>query len=234
MTVNFQIVVNTPSCNCAEQTWDSGSSSSHTVASVISSASATQITIAAPTRTSGWNSLTPALRACGSCADTGEFTTVTLSDDTALPAWMTWSSGSGTHNILNVKPVDGAVMASNPWNIKAVYTPTYGVAAVTYNILAITVTCEVTAVTTSSAPGNAAYTLFDPSQVIDLTGVTYTQAPVCGYTFSVTATYATSPSASYVTSGSVVVPSVEIYSADSATAGTVTVTMTSTVTFASG
>jgi hypothetical protein len=78
---------------------------------------------------------------------------VTMADDTALPTWITWNSASpGTG--LSIKPVDGAVKASNPWNIKVVYTPDAGSNTPTYTAVSITVTCEITSFTVASTPAN--------------------------------------------------------------------------------
>jgi hypothetical protein len=67
-----------------------------------------------------------------------------------------------------------------------------------------------------------------------LTGVTYTQVPVCGYTFTSSYSQATSPSSSFVTLGTVLQPSVEIYSDAGANAGTVTVTFSNAITVDAG
>lgn len=74
--------------------------------------SAEVITVANPSRATGWDDTAPAIRACSStCDDTGYFTAVTLADGTALPGWITWTDSTATHNKINVKPVDGAVMS---------------------------------------------------------------------------------------------------------------------------
>jgi hypothetical protein len=64
------------------------------------------------------------------------------------------------------------------------WTPQYG-SAFTYTGLTFAVGCQITSFAVAGAPGsNPTYTIFNQKKVISLTGVTYTQAPACGYTFA--------------------------------------------------
>jgi hypothetical protein len=152
-----------------------------------------------------------------------------MSDDTSLPGWISWTSG-GSHLSLSVNPADGSVKASNPWVIKVVYTPTNGSSNPTYNAVSITIECEVASFAVSGTPGTQAYTVFDAQTIFDLSAMVYTQSPACGYTFTSVYTYTTSPASSFVTAGTVLIPSVAIYSAAGADAGTVTVTVNNAIT----
>ena len=155
---------------------------------------------------------------------------MTMADDSALPSWITHSGG-----VLTVAPTSGSVMTSNPYSIKVVYTPTYGSNTPTYTAVDITVTCEVTSLSISNTPSDQAYTIFDKTSFIDLSGVTYTQSPSCDYTFSVSYTLATTDSVSYITTGGISsFPTVDVYSQSGSDAGTQTVTMSPTVNFGSG
>jgi hypothetical protein len=201
ISVNFDIVVGTPTCNCNEQPWDNGSLATTTANVAISST----YTITAPSPNAGAYSATPAMRACAAnaCATTGTFTTVTMADDSALPAWITHSAG-----VLTILAPDGSVKASNPWTIKIVYTPTEGSNTPTYDAVAITIDCEITSFTTSNTPANQAYTIWDALKVVNLSGVTYTQVPACGYAFTSTYVFTTTGSVSYINAGTAIVPSV--------------------------
>jgi hypothetical protein len=184
-------------------------------------------TITAPSPNAGAYSATPAMRACAAnaCATTGTFTTVTMADDSALPAWITHSAG-----VLTILAPDGSVKASNPWTIKIVYTPTEGSNTPTYDAVAITIDCEITSFTTSNTPANQAYTIWDALKVVNLSGVTYTQVPACGYAFTSTYVFTTTGSVSYINAGTAIVPSVEVYSLAGSDASTQTVTMAATIT----
>jgi hypothetical protein len=133
------------------------------------------------------------------------------------------------HAQIVVTAVDGAVMASNPWNIKVVYTPDDGANNPTYTAVALTITCEVTAFTTSNTPTSQTYDVFASTKIVSLTGVIFTQSPVCGYTFSGTYSYASSPASSFINGGTTITPSAEIYSASGSDAGSITVTMSTTI-----
>jgi hypothetical protein len=86
-------------------------------------ATSSTYTITPPSPAANAYSANPEMTACAAnaCATTGTFTTVTMSDDTALPAWITHSAGD-----LTILAPDGTVKTSNPWVIKIVYTPTEG------------------------------------------------------------------------------------------------------------
>jgi hypothetical protein len=64
--------------------------------------------------------------------------------------------------------------------------------------------------------------------------VTFTQDPACGYTYTATYAFTTTNSVSYISAGTVIVPSVEIYTQDGSNSGTETVTMATTITVAGG
>ena len=183
--VNFDVTVNTPACNCDLQPWDDGTTSSQNAAV----ASTSSLTMALPSVNANAYTSAPAMRSCtsGSCATTGTWTAVTLTDGSALPNWITWSSGATT---ISVTPADGTVIASNPWVIKGTYTPTKGSSNPSFNTISITVTCEITSFAVSNeGTTSISYNVFDPTKIIDGSGITYTQSPACGYAFTNSWTY---------------------------------------------
>ena len=107
----------------------------------------------------------------------------------------------------------------------------------TFTALTFTVGCEITSFTVSGAPAsNPTYNIWTQRSIISLTGLTYTQSPACGYTF--TSSYAhTIPSgtaSSILFAGANVIPSFEIYSADGNDEGSYSVSIANTITVDSG
>ena len=94
------------------------------------------------------------------------------------------------------------------------WTPDEGSNSPDYVAVAITVTCEITSFTVANTPGDQTYTILDPLQVIDLTGITFTQDPNCLYTYTSSFGFTNSGSVSYIAPGTGIVPSVEVYSTD--------------------
>ena len=92
ITVAFTATVATPACNCALQAWDNGTG----VTSSAPVGSTTTVTLALPSVSSGAYTSSPAMRACSanSCATTGSFTSVVMTDDSSLPTWITTASSS--------------------------------------------------------------------------------------------------------------------------------------------
>lgn len=191
-----------------------------------------------PSRTTDYLSANPVMRVCAdTCDATGVFTTVTLADDSALPAWITWSASTS----LVIAPTDGTALANSPYTLKYVYTPVDGFlvdgsSLPTYSGLTLTVTCDVTSFTTGNTPSTQAYNIFDDLKMIPLTGVTFTQDPACGYTYTLAYTYASSPAVSFAAGGTAVVPSVEIasYAGADASNTPLTMTMSTTITMDGG
>ena len=64
--------------------------------------------------------------------------------------------------------------------------------------------------------------------------MTFTQVPACSYTYTATYAFTTTNSVSYISAGTVIVPSVEIYTQDGSDSGTETVTMATTITVGGG
>lgn len=112
----------------------------------------------------------------------------------------------------------------------ATYTPDNGSSNPQYIAVEITISCEVTSFAVSNAPSTQTYNVFDALKTIDLTGVTYTQDPPCGYTYTSAYTVSSSPSSSWITAGTVLVPSVTVYSADGNDEGSITVSVDNAVT----
>ena len=98
--------------------------------------------------------------------------------------------------------------------------------------MTFTVGCEITSFAVSGAPGsNPTYDIFAQRSIISLTGVTYTQAPACGYTFTNTFSH-TIPSGDAATllfAGTNVIPSFEIYSSDGTKEAAYAVTLSNTI-----
>jgi len=87
-------------------------------------------------------------------------------------------------------------MASGNWVVSVVYTPTYGSTNPSYTAVTITVTCEITSWAMSGAGTTShSYSTFQAQKTIDGSGLTFTQEPACGYTYSSAWTY-TIPSGS--------------------------------------
>ena len=128
------------------------------------------------------------------CSADGQITAIQWNNGVttaAKPSWITWPDTSETAanadstkrqiNII-ITPTDGTQKGTH--SIIATWTPKYG-SPITYTALTFTVGCEVTSFTVSGAPGsNPTYNIFEQRKIISLTGVTYTQVPACGYTFS--------------------------------------------------
>ena len=114
------------------------------------------------------------MRACSanSCPTTGAFTTVNLTGDVALPNWITTKS---SNTKIDIAPTVGSVMASNPWVVTVVFTPTKGSNNPAYTAVTITVTCTVTSFAVSN-PGTTShsYTVFSVMKIIDGKTLTYT------------------------------------------------------------
>ena len=118
----------------------------------------------------------------------------------------------------------------------ATFNPTYGSDKV-YNALTFTVGCEISSFAVSGAPvSNPTYDVFSTRSIIDLTGVTYTQSPACGYTYTsvYSHTIPAGTAASILFAGTTVVPSFEVYSGDGTQAGSYTVTLDNAITVGSG
>ena len=121
-------------------------------------------------------------------------------------------------------------------NLVAVFTPTNG-SAKTYTALTFTVGCEITSFAVSGAPGsNPTYDIFTSRSIISLTGVTYTQSPACGYTFtnSFGHTIPSGTAASIIFAGTNVIPSFEIYTTNTSHEAAYTVALTNTITVNAG
>ena len=204
VSISFTITVATPTCDCNLIPWADGTVSSETAGiKATAQLASTVFTLTAPSQATNAYDTAPATRSCttNQCATTGSFTAAALADGSSLPSWLTFSSGSGT---ITFTGTDGAIMASNPWVIKVFYVPTEGANNPNYNAISLTVTCEVTSVTVGNNPSDGTYTIFtDSTKIFDLTSVTFTQVPACGYDVRSSQSYSlsTSPSSSFVSVG---------------------------------
>ena len=166
---------------------------------------------------------------------TGAFDSLTWDDGTgaaALPGWITFTSSTTTTQTIVITPADGAVKGTH--NIIAVFNPTNGVDK-TYTALTFTVGCEITSFTVSGEPGsNPAYDVFTQRSIINLSAITYTQVPACGYTFTdaYAHTIPAGTAASIIFAGTSVIPSFEIYSSEGSHEAAYAVTLTPTLTIA--
>ena len=166
---------------------------------------------------------------------TGAYDSLTWDDGTgaaALPGWITFTSSGTFDQTIAITVADGTVKGTH--SIIAVFNPLYG-SDKTFTALTFTVGCEISSFTVSGEPGsNPAYDVFAARSIISLTGVTYTQVPACGYTF--TSAYAhTIPAgtgASIIFVGTNLIPSFEIYSSDGAHEAAYDVVLTPTLTIA--
>ena len=153
---------------------------------------------------------------------------------TTLPSWITFTSSGSTSQTVSINPTDGTVKGTH--NLIAVFNPTNGNDK-TFTALTFTVGCEITSFTVSGSPAsNPTYNIWTQRSIINLTGMTYTQSPACGYTFS--SSYAhgipTGTAASIIFAGTAVIPSFEIYSSDGTHENSYAVTLTNTITVDSG
>ena len=198
--------------------------------------STTTVTLPLPSVNANAYTSGPAMRACtsGSCATTGSFTTIVLTDDSSLPSWIT-TANSNTE--LSIAPTSGTVKSSNPWVVKVVYTPTAGSNNPAYTAVTITVTCEITSWSMSGAGSTSiSYNVFARTTVIDATTIVYTQSPACGYTFTNSFTY-TIPAgnaSSVVSQGGYMTPSFNVFTSNTALTGTYSLTLANTITVDSG
>lgn len=74
------------------------------------------------------------------------------------------------------------------WTLKATFTPDNG-SAITYTAISITVTCTVTSFTIGAGPSNLNYDVFGTSAFVDVSTVSLTQVPDCGYAYTTTYTW---------------------------------------------
>ena len=170
VTTTFTVTVNTPACNCAQMPWANGTGATQSAAV----GATTEVTLPLPSPSNTAYAATPAMRACAnnSCATTGAFTSVKLSGDVNLPGWITTKESSTK---IDIAPTVGSVMASNPWVVVVVYTPTNGSNNPSYTAVTITVTCTVTSFAVSN-PGTTSHTYntFSNMKIIDGATLTYT------------------------------------------------------------
>ena len=121
----------------------------------------------------------------GTCPITGAFDSVQWDNGSgaaALPNWITFSTSGTTTQTVSITPPDGTIKGTH--SIVAVFNPTNG-ADKTYTALTFTVGCEVASFAVSGAPGsNPTYDIFSQRSIISLTGLTFTQSPACGYTYT--------------------------------------------------
>ena len=103
-----------------------------------------------------------------------------LSDGSALPSWVTFTSTGNKVQTISLAPADGTAIGTH--TIKVVFDPTNG-SDVSYSALTVTVTCQVTSVTAPAAPTtNLQYYVFAATNYKhDFASATYTQVPNCGY-----------------------------------------------------
>lgn len=181
IVVPFTVQVNPIVCDCNLQPYISSKQTLNVPIS-LSTQPVTQIPF--PVQDTDYASKSDvSLRACNiniCSTTTGSYSLVTLSDGTALPSWITWSSNLADKITFN--PQAFAVMANNPYQIKVTWNPTVGVSQ-RYTAFEITVTCQVESIArTVPSLGPYAHTLFSPASEIDFrSSLTYTQAPNCGY-----------------------------------------------------
>ena len=224
-------------CDCSGLAWDDPSSGVTVASAILAGTSTSTQTLATAVANTGATATNNAFAKCyeasGTCATTGAFDSLTWDDGTgaaALPSWITFTSSGSTTQTIAITPVDGTVKGTH--NIIAVFNPTNG-ADKSYTALTFTVGCEITSFAVSGAPGsNPTYDIFTSRSIISLTGVTYTQAPACGYTFTNTFghTIPSGTAASIIFAGTIVVPSFEIYSTDTSHVAAYTVSLTDTIT----
>ena len=225
------MTVNTPACDCTLQPWDNGTGATQNAAV----GATTEVTLPLPSVASNAYTIKPAMRSCtaNSCATTGAFTTVTLTGGTALPGWITLKE---SNTKIDIAPTAGSVMASNPWVVVVVYTPTKGSNNPSYTAVTITVTCTVTGFSVSN-PGTTSHTYntWDNLKVISGATLTYTQTPACGYTFTNSFSYTIPTGATNaVSQGGYLTPSFNVATSDTSITGTFTLTITNSVTIGSG
>ena len=167
------------------------------------------------------------------CATTGTFTAVVLTDGAALPAWITTTTSSTK---IAIAPTTGTVKAGNNWVIKVTYTPTKGSNQPVYTAVTITVSCEITSFTVGN-PGTTSHTYntFDKMKIVDASSLTYTQVPACGYTFTKSFAYTIPSGASNaVSQGAYLTPSFNVHTSSASITGSFTLTVTNTITVTSG
>ena len=236
----INIVVNEASCDCSALAW--GDPANVVVSStILAGTGASSQNLVVPVASTAARSTDANFDKCyltsNDCAETGAFDSLQWNDGsgaTTLPSWITFTSSGTTTQSVSINPTDGTVKGTH--HLVAVFNPTNG-NDYTYTALTFTVGCEVTSFSVSGAPGsNPTYNIFDQRSIISLTGVTYTQSPACGYTFSNSFghTIPSGVASSILFAGTQVIPSFEIYSIDGSQAGNYGVTLTNQITIGSG
>jgi hypothetical protein len=111
-------------------------------------------------------------------AETG----ITFADGTTLTgSWISYTSSTVSAQTITISPTNGDHLGVH--TLLATFTSLHGNKP-TYTAFSFTVTCTVTSFTLPSNPSNVAYTLFAPSETVDLTGLVYQQVPDCKYALS--------------------------------------------------
>ena len=236
----INIVINAAACDCSALAW--GDPADVVVSTtILAGTGASSQNLVVPVASTAARSTNAAFDKCyltsNDCAETGAFDSLQWNDGTGattLPSWITFTSSGTTTQSVSINPTDGTVKGTH--HLVAVFNPTNG-NDYTYTALTFTVGCEVTSFTVSGAPGsNPTYDIFYSKKIIDLTGVTYTQSPACGYTFtnSFTSSIPSGVAASIISFGTTVVPSFEIKSTDASHKGNYSVTLINEITIGSG
>ena len=214
----INIVIAEVTCDCSALAWDNPSSGID-VGSVTAGTGSQSKTLAPPVPNTSATSTNNAFQKCyensNSCPTTGAYTDIQYSTDgvtgTTLPSWITWSDASSITQTVSINPADGTVIGTH--HLIATFNPTNGLDK-TYQAMTFTVTCEVTSWTAPSAPTSPtfdlSYAVFETPLTIDISTLTYTQSPACGYTYTNNYSWSTLPA--YISeapagSGSIVVSS---------------------------
>jgi hypothetical protein len=248
----MNVVVNEVTCSCSAMQWSNPTSGIDITSSVIYAGTSESVqSLTKPTQNTAARSTNAAFDKCfigGSppgCSSDGQVTAVTWQFGTAAattkPSWITWPKTSGEtdknadnsqrQTQIGITPADGTVKGTH--SLIVTFTPVNG-SAYSYTALTFAVGCKITSWTVAGQPGsNLTYNIFSSKKILSLTGVTYTQSPACGYTFTNNFSSSTIPSgnaASIISIGTVVVPSFEIYTTTKAHEANYSLVLKNTIT----
>jgi hypothetical protein len=187
-------------CNCAALAWSAGSVNAVSVNIDASQNETPNVPVSSDAARSTDTAFATCYDSGNACVTTGSYANgasdfkyklITDSSYSALPAWITWSSTD-----LVFAPTDPALVGT--YQIAGTYTPTHGTAA-EYQVVTLTVSCEVTSMTVPANPTTGLTHYIKGSPLVFDYSTAWVQSPACGYTFTSSFTWTGTSGNSFMT-----------------------------------